>query len=138
MSPLLIVLLRKAWPYLAGAALFAVIWLQHRENASLRDSLATERAARAVAVEANQTQSDAITKLEAAVKQWQEAAAVADDIKAQAAQAADYRAQLDQRATDFHQVKAHETPDCQSFLATDLGARCPAIAGRLRELAADH
>lgn len=108
---------------------------QHRENASLRDSVAAEQAARAVAVSANQTQSESITKLENAVALWKAAASVSDDLRTQAAQAADYRAELDRLSTDIHQVKAHESPDCQTFLAMDLGARCPAVAGRLRELA---
>lgn len=107
---------------------------QHRENASLRESLATERAARAVAVEANQSQSEAITKLENAVEQWKQAAAISDDLRTQAAQAADYHAQLDRLSADFRQVKAHESTDCQTLLAVDLGTRCPAVAAKLRSL----
>lgn len=126
----------------AGAGLLALLIAsgglnacQHRENASLRDTVASERAARAVAVSANQTQSDAITALEKAVARWKAAATVSDDLRAQAAQAAGYRAQLERRAASLHEVKVHESPDCQSLLAVDFGARCPVLAGRLRELA---
>jgi hypothetical protein len=109
---------------------------QHRENATLRDAVASERAARAAAVSANKSQSDAITKLEKSVALWKAAASISDDLRNQAAQAADYRARLDRQAADLHEVKVHESPDCQSLLAMDFGARCPVLAGRLRELAA--
>jgi hypothetical protein len=138
MNPVFAVFLRKAWPFLLGAVLLGVIALQYRELGRLHEQLGTERAARANAVEANKTQEGAITQLERAVRAWQAAASVADDIRAQAAQAADYRAQLDRRAADVKEVKAHESPDCQSLLATDFGARCAVVTGRLRELAADR
>jgi hypothetical protein len=126
----------------AGASLLALLVAsaslnscQYRENARLRDTVASERAARAVAVDANQSQADAITSLEKDVALWKAAATVSDELRNQAAQAADYRARLERQTADLNQVKTHESPDCQSLLAVDFGARCPALAGRLRELA---
>jgi hypothetical protein len=138
MNPALAAVLRKAWPYLVGAVLVAIIVFQYRQIGGLHEQLGAERAARAVAVDANQTQAETITHLEKSVAHWKDAAAVAEDIREQAGLAADYRAQLERRQADVKEVKTHESPDCQSLLAVDFGARCSALTGRLRELAADR
>lgn len=135
MSATILLLLRRAWPYLLAIALLGIIALQYRQIGRLHEQLGAERSARAAAVEANRTQSETITDLERAVAQWKQAAAVSDDIRSQAAQAAAYREQLERRAADVKEVKTRESPDCKTLLAVDFGARCSVLARRLRELA---
>lgn len=108
---------------------------QHRENGHLRDQKATLTANLQTATDANDSQSKAITSLENANNLWAKSCTTSVEIVAQAAAATGYRARVESLSGELAKVKAHASADCQTLLATDLGALCGPVSDLLRERA---
>lgn len=111
---------------------------QHRTIGNLRSELGSTRAKLDTAVSANQSQSDAIGRLEESQRQWEQECTLSADIKTQAAQAVEFRSRIQSLSGELAKVKANASPSCKALLETDFGAACPDILGVMRERAANR
>lgn len=117
------------------ATLGAAKWQHHRAQVATARAEQAE-AALDTAVSANEGNVSTIAKLEAAVSQWKEMAALAnEDLAGYAATAKQSAADLEALRREYRRLRANDsTPACIAVLRTDISGPCPSVDLGLRKL----